>query len=400
MKKISFIIVTLTISCILAISILFSQRVTHKHSGAGEEQVGGEIKIKPLKNHLNTPLKCKTCHISEYPTLKDPGLMSCPRHSMYGEFPSSEEGPEVVVIDEMSENYTGVVFYHRLHSEMSEMGVGCTDCHHFNTSGPVINCRECHSNVRYRENVSVPDLKAAFHRQCISCHKQWSHENGCSSQCHLYNTPENQKNLKKDLTGKKHPKRTEPTKIIYEINCEYGNKVTFYHDEHVNLFRIECVQCHSSDRCVKCHDKKIKLSDNSKTAKIEKSFEEHHKPCFNCHKENACQKCHADEEMARFNHGKSTGWILKSYHNRLSCMKCHKNQMPVKRLDRNCNTCHKDFVYGKFDHNKTGLFLSDSHKNIECINCHDENDFTKNPECKICHNDKFHPAHLPGKRRY
>lgn len=313
------------------------------------------------------------------------------------DFPSHLEGPSVVIIDEMSENYTAVIFSHRLHSEMSEMSMGCSDCHHYNTSGSVLNCKECHSKERYREDISVPDLKAAFHRQCISCHKEWSHENGCSSQCHLIKTSENEQLIKKDISGKEHPKRTEPTKMVWETNYEAGKIVTFFHNEHNKLFRINCSTCHSNDNCIKCHDKPKTQNDYSKPVQVKKSFEEHHKLCMSCHKGNSCDKCHNDKELSPFNHGRSTGWTLKGYHANLTCEKCHGSQMPLKKLDRNCKNCHNNFT-GKFDHGKTGLVLSENHKELECNNCHMNEDFSKAPECKMCHDDKSHPAHSPGRR--
>ncbi|MCX6163383.1 MAG: cytochrome c3 family protein [Ignavibacteriae bacterium] len=401
MKKIFFILIPLILFCSFAVSTLFSQGNMQKLTANKEKSFKRNQKNNASHNnteHNNQSFNCKTCHANEYPTKNDPGLRSCPRNNMITDFPSSIEGPEIVVIDEMSENYTGVIFSHRIHSQMSEMSTGCGDCHHYNTSGPVLNCRECHEKNRTREDVSVPDLKAAYHRQCLTCHKEWSHENGCSSLCHLRKTPENEKLIKKDYSGKVHPKRTEPTKMKWETNYAEGNIVTFFHNEHNKLFNLNCSDCHRNDKCIKCHEKQKPLIDINKPSQIKKSFEEQHKLCLNCHKGNACQKCHSDNETLPFNHGKSSGWVLKSYHSQLTCTKCHGNQMPFKKLDRNCKSCHNNFIMGKFDHMKTGLILSENHKELECNNCHTNDDFTKSPECKMCHDDKSHPAHSPGKR--
>lgn len=399
MKKTLFIVAPLVIFCVFAISGLLSQ---NKHQGLNEvtdilnrNVITSGKKEDPLVDKIS----CSTCHITEYPTRKDPGLRSCPRDKILSGFPSSKTGPDVVVIDAMSENYSGVRFSHGLHSQMSEMTLGCVDCHHYNISTEeILKCSDCHNKNRSREEVSVPDLKSAFHRQCMMCHKQWSHDNGCNTQCHVRKGQE--KNLiQKDFTGRIHPKQSEPTKMIWETNYEKGKIVTFFHDEHIQLFKINCKSCHGNDRCVKCHDKPQQPTDYSKPIHRKKSFEEHHMPCLNCHKSENCQKCHREQEMTPFNHGKSTGWILKSYHIRLACEKCHGGQMPVKKIDRNCNNCHKNFLPGKFDHNKTGLVLSGTHKDMECISCHLNNDFVKNPDCKTCHDDKSFPSQLPGKRR-
>ena len=56
------------------------------------------------------------------------------------------------------------------------MGGGCENCHHYNTSGPILKCSSCHESSRKREDVSIPDLKGAYHRQCMDCHREWSHD--------------------------------------------------------------------------------------------------------------------------------------------------------------------------------------------------------------------------------
>ena len=61
--------------------------------------------------------------------------------------------------------------------------------------GPILKCSSCHESSRKREDVSIPDLKGAYHRQCMDCHREWSHETGCNS-CH---TPKKDlKDVKKD----------------------------------------------------------------------------------------------------------------------------------------------------------------------------------------------------------
>ncbi|RPI17738.1 MAG: hypothetical protein EHM58_08240 [Ignavibacteriae bacterium] len=352
-------------------------------------------------DHIKQSLNCKSCHACEYPTKEDPCLIECPRQDLALVFNTTKEGPEVVVIDEMSENYSGVVFSHKLHTHMSEMSAGCTDCHHYNTTGPVLKCSKCHENTRSREDVSVPDLKAAYHRQCMKCHVQWSRENGCNTQCHSRKSPDSDVKLQqliKEVTNKTHPLRPEPTKMRWETNYEKGKIVTFFHDEHVQLFKLKCADCHSNDNCTKCHESKTS-KDFGKTIQIKKSEEEHHKSCSSCHNINSCQKCHKESEMMPFNHGRSTGWNLKAYHSKLACTKCHGNTVPIKKLDNNCTSCHKNFTLGQFDHKITGLVLSEGHAEAECNSCHVNNNFAKNPECSSCHDkDKSYPADLPGKR--
>lgn len=400
MKKVLFIVVPLLLMGYLIVITMIPR--TRLQIPAAESKIlytqNQENKKSDVpSDHVKQDLNCKSCHICEYPTKGDPCLQECPRENLVSVNHSPDEGPDVVVINEMSENYTGVVFSHKIHAQMSVISTGCTGCHHYNTTGPVLNCRKCHENPRSRENVSVPDLKAAYHRQCMACHKEWSHENGCSTQCHLPKGSDSKFTNQNENLTKSHPKLPEPKKMVWETNSDEGKIVTFFHDEHVKLFKINCTDCHQQDNCSKCHESKTP-KDFNKPVKIKKSFNEHHKPCSNCHAKQSCQKCHQENEMVPFNHGRSTGWILNVYHSKLACSRCHGNDFPFKKLDNNCLSCHKNFAAGKYDHKAAGLILSESHKDLECNNCHIKDVFGKKPECTECHDDKSFPAQLPGKR--
>jgi len=411
MKRVLFILVPLLLMGYL-IGITLIPRTKIQKPGAGndtsnihetENMVQNPVTTNQTlpENHMKGPLNCKSCHSCEYPTKGDPCLLDCPRESMVPQTHTSKEGPDAVVINEMSENYTGVVFSHRMHAEMSEISMGCTGCHHYNTSGPVQNCRKCHESLRQREDVSIPDLKAAYHRQCMACHKQWSGEDGCNNQCHALKSAgnkDNSKDLIGKFTGKSHPPDPKPSKMTWETNYDKGKIVTFFHDEHVQLFKLKCADCHSNDNCSKCHNGKT-VTDFSKTVKIKKSIEEHHKPCSTCHSKDACDKCHQEKEMAPFNHGVSTGWNLKSFHSKLECSRCHGNEVPFKKLDNNCTSCHKNFKLGSFEHKVTGITLTDAHKEIECNVCHKDGNFSKTPVCTECHDDKSYPANSPGVKK-
>jgi len=401
MKKIYFFIVFIIIAGLLINSESNLQPRLHKTDTTGSTEIKNDNNPHNLPENLKKALKCTSCHSCEYPTKENPCLLNCPREDLVSVYHSPKEGPEVVFINEMSENYMGVVFSHRLHSEMAVMSTGCEGCHHFNTTGPVLNCRECHENKRARENVSIPDLKAAYHRQCLSCHKQWSGDNGCNTQCHLQkgsDIAERKEKVIESLKGKSHPLVPEPKKMIWETNYEQGKIVTFFHDEHYHLFKIDCKQCHQNDNCKECHGRKT-TPDFSKPVKVHKTFEEHHEPCVKCHDGNTCNKCHRAAEMSPFNHGQSTGWTLKSYHARLDCSRCHGNSMPYRKLNSNCLSCHSNFKLGSFNHSVTGITLTGSHLEIECNSCHLNNDFTGKPQCASCHeNDKSYPKDIPGRR--
>jgi hypothetical protein len=184
--------------------------------------------------------------------------------------------------------------------------------------------------------------------------------------------------------------------MVWETKSKVNKTVTFFHDEHIQLFKIDCKSCHTQESCINCHAPKSR-SDFSKLVKIEKSIEEHHKPCSNCHYGNSCQKCHQDGEMSAFNHGRTAGWVLKAYHSNLDCSKCHGNKMPYRKLDTKCVSCHSGFASG-FDHKLIGFTFSENHAGLECKNCHTSGDFLKTPVCTDCHDDKSFPTDVPGNR--
>ncbi len=354
------------------------------------------------KNHSLTNLTCKTCHTCDVPTKKNPCLVPCPRSEMVTINQSPDQAPEVEVLKELSSRYMPVVFSHKLHAQMSQMSGGCGTCHHYNTVGPIQPCINCHETSRKRADISKPDLEAAYHRQCINCHREWSHSNDCTS-CHALKNKNESISIAsyvKKMTGKSHPALVEPKKIVYETNYNKGKIVTFFHNEHINLFGAKCIDCHRDENCTKCHDKNkttnVQQIYSDVPIKIHKSKEEHHKPCFSCHQDDKCSLCHKDKSMAPFNHAISTGWALNRFHENLTCEKCHGSSTKFVKLNNDCNNCHKDFVAGKFDHKVTGLKLSENHKDLDCNECHKEKNFTKTPTCENCHDDKSFPKDKPG----
>ncbi len=353
---------------------------------------------KNVKNHSLQQLNCKTCHECEVPTKKDPCLVPCPRSEMITVRQSPEEGPEIVILNELSKKYLPVNFSHKVHAQMSDMSGGCAGCHHYNTSGPILACVNCHEEKRQREDISKPDLEAAYHRQCITCHREWSHSTDCTS-CHEIMNGKTASTATV-LRGKDHPKVTQPEKIVYETNYQKGKLVTFFHSDHTNIFGAECISCHQKESCTRCHDAgKIKNGDVkpiNNIIKVSKSSSDHHQPCFKCHATDDCVTCHKSEPAEGFNHASSTGWALNKFHEKLSCQKCHGTSGKFARLNSSCISCHKNFKTGSFNHAITGLQLDEIHLSAECTDCHAEANFSKTPICQNCHDDKSYPKNKPG----
>ena len=334
---------------------------------------------------------CGDCHTCSTPTAKAPCLRPCPRGSKTVISHSPNEGPSVVVLDQLSNLYVPVIFPHKLHAQMAGMGEGCSACHHHSPAGHIAPCRECHGGPFNPENLGQPGLKGAYHRQCMSCHREWSHDTECSV-CHAKKTAETavvKITDTTDIMGMLHPNIEEPVKKVYQTTWNKGTLVTFHHKEHIDLFGLKCVDCHKEESCARCH------TTEEKPQRV-KTVEEHHKPCASCHKMDKCDLCHAKRETNGFTHVR-TGWPLGRYHQSLSCRACHASGQKMGKLDRNCISCHSDWALGTFNHSATGLSLDETHKQVDCGDCHLERKFDQKPSCANCHDDgRVYPESIPG----
>ncbi|MCX7797618.1 MAG: hypothetical protein N2249_03235 [Melioribacter sp.] len=355
--------------------------------------INAQTKIS--KSHSYQQLNCSTCHSCQIPTKENPCLRACPRESMIRIDQKPEEGPRILTINKIKETdiYEPVIFSHLAHAEMAEISGGCRTCHHYNPPGNVIACSECHGLQRKREDVSKPDLKGAFHRQCMNCHRAWSGNTDCLV-CHQLKGKGKLVSQNKELIVKRiHPEIKAPNKITYTTNATAGKQVTFYHNEHVNLFNYECGDCHKNDNCVKCHSKINTVSTSKKSTK------ELHNKCSNCHDTNSkvnCSFCHSEKEKGPFNHLVRTGFDITKFHSKLSCSRCHTTKNKFSGLSNECSFCHGKWSWDNFNHKITGFILDETHGELECNSCHKEPTYSK-LDCSDCHEDKSYPKDKPGR---
>ena len=80
-----------------------------------------------------------------------------------------------------------VQFNHYAH--MDDYGIECSRCHHVYQGGknvwedgdPVKKCEECHNDPTTKNELRLPaknlNLKWAFHKNCIGCHREYNKEN-------------------------------------------------------------------------------------------------------------------------------------------------------------------------------------------------------------------------------
>jgi len=317
---------------------------------------------------------CKKCHTSDAPTKENPSLVKCPRTETKGVH-SPDEAPPSITLGKAGGPYDPVEFSHKAHAEMSEMGGGCYQCHHYDQGGRIQKCEGCHSPERARADVAKPDLRGALHRLCVECHRQWSHSTDCAT-CH----------------GTKPLPKAEITKrVLYKTEYPDGEIVTFFHEEHATRFGLGCADCHQKLSCAGCHDAKQK-------AQVKASLPlEDHQACFACHGNDACTSCHATKPMDAFDHGRRTGWAQNRFHADLGCQRCHQTPGKFEKVASGCESCHPGWRE-KFDHNKVGIAFDDAHASVECNSCHKDEAFATPPACADCHDDLSYPKDVPGRR--
>lgn len=350
--------------------------------------------------------QCADCHSCTEPASEAPCLRTCPRNTARkkAEEFSARRGPSLVILDELENLYLPVPFDHRGHADMAQMTGGCSVCHHYTPEGlehPA--CKTCHEVAALHVDIRKPGLKGAYHRQCMSCHREWSGETSCGA-CHQPKAGAAKKGFataptKDDLIGRMHPPIPEPEIEVYQTKWEgeSSSRVYFRHKAHIHDYDLRCADCHREDNCKRCHEEGKKHEQRVRT------LEEHHKPCFDCHRTTPCDGCHIEEGKSPpppFDHAR-TGWPLKAYHARQSCRACH-TAAPYAGRERKCEACHTAWTAGFFNHAVTGQALDDTHARADCAECHKDRDFARAPTCDSCHDesdDVSFPARRPGPTR-
>lgn len=298
--------------------------------------------------------------------------------------------PEVIILDQVPGCYGSVRFDHRVHVQMSAIKDDCKACHHelpagarlANTVSPR-SCRSCHEPQVVSVTADKPGLRGAYHRQCLSCHRDWAHENGCGF-CHTSSSA-----VRTDAERSPHgaaPRATAQQTYLYQTGHKAMPLVTFRHEDHVKDFGLKCTDCHAGNSCGQCHG-----------AGITRPVVNRQQSCYGCHAESRCVTCHQLKEREKFDHGTRTGWYLRPGHASLACNECHTAQGVARTPKQDdCGACHaKRWGDAKFDHARTGVALYGDHALFDCLFCHRGGDRRMVATCSACHEDR--PA--TGERR-
>lgn len=355
---------------------------------------------KMSKLHSSQNIDCATCHVCKTPTKKDPCLLACPRvdrNKITFKVKDAAKTIEINNVKGEKDLFETVSFAHKAHAEMAEMGYGCITCHHSTFNGTIKRCSTCHTTDRANSKVDIPDLKAAYHRQCMNCHQTWEAESKCEN-CHSVNSEYKSANRTEDIVNTYKEVVRPETKVYVTDKCQKGKVATFHHNEHINLFGLECVDCHKDQSCESCHSQKPNFEKTVETS--------NHSRCESCHdteSKNQCTMCHSDKETKPFNHFVNTGFDINKYHSKKTCQSCHKKKGTFTGLNSKCQNCHV-WDEDNFDHSITGLKLSEDHIDNSCSDCHEDDEGNINyqkPSCINCHEEDegyIVPKKLPGIR--
>lgn len=352
-------------------------------------------------------LDCGSCHSCNAPTKDSPCLRLCPRSVAETIADAAHEVlPDDIIMlnafDWEERNFMPTAFTHKLHADMAGMAGGCGICHHHTAKGKLHPpCKECHKPTYAAssvEDMRMPSLKGAYHRQCMGCHRDWAHNTKCSV-CHLPKGDQDEpidvdKLLAKGDVAGTHPPIESPEHIFHETDYEPGPNVMFRHRDHVNEYGYECERCHRDEGCERCHERLQKPKE-----RLEVVGRETHGACFACHEEDRCERCHStdkDPKPQRFDHS-LTGFPLGKYHDKLTCRACHKRLFFLRKLQGDCAFCHKNWDPDTFEHGITGQVLDENHTDIDCGDCHKDAKFVDPPSCDECHDEDISfPARRPG----
>ena len=245
------------------------------------------------------------------------------------------------------------------HAELEGLS-NCTQCHTLGEKIPDEKCLACHEDLAARI-AADKGYHATVEQQCVECH---SDHKGRAFQMIRWQPDE----FDHDLTG-----------YILE-------------DAHATL---ECKSCHTTESylglsqdCLSCHE------------------DEHrgqlHNNCLNCH-------TFVDWEPVKFDHDQAE-FQLRGQHVEVECAECHPDgaYKPLEfqecvdchtdqhepSLGLNCEKCHNVNGWQQasdgFDHQKTRFPLKGKHRQVECEQCHQLDQFKGIPfaECRDCHTDQ------------
>ncbi|MBX2812078.1 MAG: hypothetical protein KTR25_09710 [Myxococcales bacterium] len=229
----------------------------------------------------------------------------------------------------------------------------CDKCHLMFKGIPDEKCLDCHTVI---EELRLDNT--GFHgrfadKPCIECHV--------------------------DHRGKNHSLVTEKARQAF--------------DHNLTLFALE--GGHEELECKDCHDRPLTELVGS---------------CANCHEDphksqfgRDCQSCHRALDWDKLNRTRTNHKTrLDGGHRDSKCTDCHEGGNNLKAVvqcaacheeahggtEEPCDNCHSvsGFTPAKFEHDLCPCSFPGKHKEVDCLSCHKDFQFTKTPTlCSGCH---------------
>jgi len=290
--------------------------------------------------------------------------------------------------------------------------------------GPLnIPCQNCHTFSGWKPIRSVPEFDhnqtkyplRGMHEKvpCMSCHTKLVFSNAPSkcADCHA------------DIHKRQFGSACEQCHTVkgWQVSVQQIQN-------HQNRFPL--MGAHAAVDCDSCH----------KSAAVGQ-FQGLSTACYSCHAKEfqsttgpshvaagfstSCEQCHGFDNWfgVHFDHLKYTGYALTGAHVTLACNACHNNNqfkgtpatcngchMPDCQKTTNpnhvaanfpttCQLCHNTTAWqpASFDHNSVGFPLTNGHANLQCTQCHVNNNYNlTSGACNLCHMPDYNGTNNPN----
>lgn len=277
------------------------------------------------------------------------------------------------IIKKRNDLYGPVRFMHKKHAMV--VNNDCKRCHHFRPEDPkareITPCSSCHQESFKKDYPERVGLKAAFHLQCINCHRNMRKgpTSNCTA-CHSKNVPDHTKmvKLKKNSTQKE---------VTAEcLRCHESTSLNILRSAHGKNFEdkreIDCLACHDSSGKYKQGEKNVNYG-----LLIKNIGHPTRKNCGNCHfKDKKKDISHANLNPHLASSNKNLDVHMGGMD--FSCQSCHKTKNHRKVSEKvSCDDCHmkKPHSGGMVSHH---LNMHSDH--VACNTCHSPTSFNKIPE--------------------
>jgi len=290
-----------------------------------------------------------------------------------------------------------------------------------------IPCENCHTATSWAPIRAIPE----FNHDSTKFPLRGMHEKVTCTNCHV-------KPVFTDVGKNCESCHADIHRGQFGANCAQCHTVNGWQvnvnqiSQHFNRFPllgmhavVQCDECHKnaaagvytglSTECQTCHMTEFNATTNPAHAANTTAFPP-----------SQCQTCHRNFDNwanAAFNHA-STGFILDGAHATTACVLCHvgnnynlagiantncgnsqchlttwqQTTNPVHPAAPNsfplatCSTCHTTTTWNTstFNHSTTGFVLTQGHANLQCAQCHINNNYTLAIAATDCGNSQCH----------